>query len=72
MDLRAIRQAADLSQQELELESGVSRWRISAHESGYLQLKPAELRAINTALIELGQRRATRLKRALATQQLAV
>lgn len=66
MDTRKIRRTVRLSQTELSLASGVSRWRISAAESGYITLRESEHVAIEDALAREVQRRKSELHNALA------
>ena len=59
MNIRENRRIAGrLSQIELARLSGVSRFRISLAESGYIELRDDELRAIEHALVSEVRRRA--------------
>jgi transcriptional regulator with XRE-family HTH domain len=57
IELRRLRQNANLQQQEVAAASGVERWRLSQIERGPLQGKPLsgqEERTIRTAIARLG------------------
>jgi transcriptional regulator with XRE-family HTH domain len=69
MDLRRLRKTGGWSQTQLELASGIPRWKISAFESGYTQPTAEEMLAIKKALLELSQRRERELQGALLVQQ---
>lgn len=58
IELRRLRQDADLQQQEVAAAAGIDRWRLSQIEKGPIQGKPLsrqEERAIRIAVARLGE-----------------
>ncbi|HET7216357.1 MAG TPA: helix-turn-helix transcriptional regulator [Terriglobia bacterium] len=70
MDIRKSREAVSCSRLELEAHSGVSRWRISLAESGYIQLRDEELAAIEEALLRLNRERVMQFQAAISGRSL--
>ncbi len=59
-DLKATRKTAGMTQIQLSLKAGVSRYRIALAETGNLELRQDELEAIASA-VQPGLERASRL-----------
>lgn len=59
-NLKVTRKAAGLSQIQLAQKAEVSRFRICMAESGYLELRPEEVRAITTVVRREMEKRARR------------
>lgn len=66
--LRKMREVSGLSQIALARRAGVSRMRLQLAEAGEITLRPEEIEAVNRALREGIERRASALKNVLAEQ----
>ena len=60
--IKELRTKAGVSQHKLALESGVSRYRISMAEVGYLTLTASEIRALETTLAIIAKQQVEALK----------